>query len=225
MRISFLVVDSQQMHETGTPYTWTNRVTLKHKIFQRGPDKMCELRSAPQEAKIRYTTNGANPRVSGATYDGPFVVPRGTTFILANAELDGVFSEDERIDIAWDRGEDEVRVDHRRPATWRRRHAFASTRESYEFLERLKRFEAQAFGPLVRIGGEGAGREWLELSMYEGKQVAPEMIEEVLQALRRLQTTGQVQLEAEAVFFPTGRQLEEWVADVRTTLRQEEVRQ
>jgi len=226
LKLSFLSVDPQGVHEAGAPYTWTGRITLKHRIFQRGAEKMCELQAAPPVATIRYTTNGANPRVAGAAYEGSaFIIPQGAPFVLAYAHHNGLESEVERFEVVWEPGEDTVRLDLRRPALWRRRQAFDNTRNSYEFLERMKRLEVKALGPLIRIGGEGAGREWLELSMFEAKQVDPALIEEALQVLRRLQTTGQVQFEVDALWFPTGQSLADWAEEVRATLRQDDIRQ
>jgi len=66
---------------------------------------MCELRSAP-ETPITYTTNGSDPKIAGATYEGPFAVPTTAIVILAYAECDDVASQVERIAVpaSWQRG-------------------------------------------------------------------------------------------------------------------------
>ena len=61
LKVSFLAVDSTGEHETGDPITWTNRITLKGRVFDSGSDKMMELRAAPP-APIRYTTDGSDPK-------------------------------------------------------------------------------------------------------------------------------------------------------------------
>jgi hypothetical protein len=116
-----------------------------------------------------------------------------------------------------------VRLDGKRPATWQRSQGFNSTRDSYAFLDRLKKHEAQVSGLLITIAGEGSDRDWIELSLYEGKRVEPELVEECLEALRKLQTTGQVQLKAGAVHFETGQALLDWVEETRTSLQPGEV--
>jgi hypothetical protein len=105
LRVSILAVDSQGVHEPGDPVIWTNRITLKNRIYQSGKDKMCELRAAPP-AQIKYTTDGSDPKVAGATYEGAFVVPRGAPMILAYADRDGIHSSVERVNISWDKEED-----------------------------------------------------------------------------------------------------------------------
>ena len=47
MRVSFLAVDSKGEHDPGTPKDWTNRITLKHRIYQSGDDKCMELQAIP----------------------------------------------------------------------------------------------------------------------------------------------------------------------------------
>ena len=42
--------------------------------------------SAAPEAPMRYSTDGSNPMIAGATYESPFVIPAGTRFVLACAE-------------------------------------------------------------------------------------------------------------------------------------------
>jgi Fn3 associated len=65
---------------------WRNQITLKYKTWQNGNELMAELQAAPQ-VPIRYTTDGSNPKVSGAKYAAPFVVPNGAIFILASASV------------------------------------------------------------------------------------------------------------------------------------------
>jgi hypothetical protein len=162
--------------------------------------------------------------VAGAIYDDDFVIPQGSPLILAYAERDDVASEIERIPISWERDES-VRVDTKRPALWKRRHGLSSTRDSYEFLERLKKHQAQVSGVTITISGESGDKEWIELTMYENKRVDPARIEECLEALRKLQTTGQVQLVAEALHFEIGQDLLDWVEEIKGTLQPGEVKQ
>src|SRR5919202_5549568 len=74
------------------PVSWRNRITIKSRTYQSGADKMVELRTAPA-APLRYTTDGSDPKICGAAYDGPFVVPPGTLVVLAVAEKQGIVSD------------------------------------------------------------------------------------------------------------------------------------
>jgi hypothetical protein len=100
-----------------------------------------------------------------------------------------------------------------------------STKDSYEFLERLKRHRAKLVGLTITIGGEGSVREWIELTMFEDKQVAPDQVEECLAALRKIQAEGQVKTETKALAFESGQDLLEWVEEVRTELQAGEIKQ
>ena len=223
LEISFLAIDFTGIHEAGDPVTWCNRITLKYRIFQSGPDKQIELRPAPP-ATVHYTSDGSDPKVAGAVYDGPFTVPKGSPLVMAFAEREGIESQVERILIDWATDE-EVKVDPSLPAIWRRSQQTDSTKGSYEFLQRLKKHNVKAVGLTITIGGEGGVREWIELTTYEGKQVKPERVEECLEALRKIQTEGQVKAQAKALYFETGQDLLDWVEAVRTELHPGEIKQ
>ncbi len=223
LSICFLAVDSTRVHEAGEPVPWHNRITLKHRTFQKGKEKYMELRAAPP-AEIRYTTDGSNPKLSGATYEEPFPVPRGAVFVLAYAERDSVESEIDKIPVTWDQ-DDEVKIDPGTPVCWLRRHENETTKESYDFLECLKKHRASVVGLTITIGGDAGTREWVELTTYEEKIVTQDLIEGCLEALRRIQGDGQVKVSARALLFQTGQGLLDWVEEVKTSLQPGEMRQ
>lgn len=223
LRVSFLAVDSTGIHETGEAEEWTNYLTLKHRVFQSGGDKKMELKAAP-EATIHYTTDGSDPKYAGATYDGPFTLPYKTAFVLVYAERDGIASEVERFPLQWDR-DDAVRVDPGRPAVWERGTGYNITKESYELLEQAKKFQAQLSGVTITISGTGSDKGWVELTMYSEAQVEPALLEECLNTLRKLQTTGQVSIRYKSLHFQMGQDLLDWVEAEKTTLKPGEVSQ
>ncbi|NOX56544.1 MAG: DUF499 domain-containing protein [Planctomycetes bacterium] len=226
LRVSFLAVDSKGVHETGEPYTWTNRISLKYGLFQKGAEKHMELRAAPP-ATIRYTTDGSDPKVAGATYEGPFPIPKpasgNTTLVLAYAERDGVESEVEHITVNWESEQPEI--DPRRPATWTRKHRAETTRETYELLERIKKYKATPVGVAITIGGDPGVQEWVELTMFERKRLTADQLDQCLQTLRSIQGDGQVKLEVTSLRFELAQDLLDWVADEKTVLNAGEVKQ
>jgi hypothetical protein len=223
LEVSFLAIDTEGIHEPGEPITWRNRITLKYLIYQSGADKQMELRAAPH-AIIHYSSDGSDPKISGAIYEGPFVIPKGSPLVLAYGERDGIESETERIPIDWE-SDEEVKVDPTLPVYWKRLQVTDSTKNSYEFLERLKKYKAKTVGLTITIGAEGGVKEWVDLTTYEDKQVAPELIEECLEALRKIQAEGQVKTEAKSLYFETGQDLLEWVEEVKTELQPGELKQ
>jgi hypothetical protein len=223
LEVSFLALDSTGVHEPGEPVPWHNRITLKYRIYQSGPDKQMEIKAAPP-ATIHYTSDGSDPKVAGATYEGPFAIPKKAPFVLAYAEWGGIESQVEHIPINWET-EEEIKVDPTLPAIWRRKQETESTKASYEFLELLKKHRSKAVGLSVTIGGEGGVREWIELRTFEDKQIEPELIEACLESLRKIQTEGQVKIETSALSFETGQDLLNWVEEVRTELRPGDIKQ
>lgn len=223
MEVSFLAVDSTGVHDTGTSQTWRNRLTLKYRFFTRDKSKMLELRAIPnsnEQVKIRYTTDGSDPKVGGGLYDGPVSIPHGTQIVLALAERDAIQSEQLQIPISWDRDQ-ELKVDPERPAIWMRPHRFVVTRESYEFIERLRRYGVLASGVRLAVTGE----RWAELSLHEEIALSGDQVYEAVEAVRKLLPDGQVSAEATRLRFERGQHLLDWVAEVRTELSAGEVKQ
>jgi len=137
---SFLVVDSTGVHETGESISWQNRITLKYRFFQGGENRMCELKAAPH-APIWYTTDGSDPKLSGGTYEGAFIVPRNAQVVLAYAEREKVSSDVLKVPVpAVVGGGGPQLIDPKRPAVWTRAFTFQSTKDTYECLERAKNF-------------------------------------------------------------------------------------
>jgi hypothetical protein len=175
------------------------------------------LESAPA-APIKYTTNGSDPKNSGGTYDSPFIVPKGTVVVLVVAEKAGITSEILNIPIDWDK-DDGVQLDLFKGALWKRTHELRSTRDTYEFLDRLKRHSATVPGPKITLSGE----RYIELTFDPKLEPDPAQMEEAIKPLRALLTEGQVWLDVDAIRFPSGQALQDWVAEVKTEIMPGEV--
>ncbi len=223
LRLSFLCEDSTGVHDTGDPVIWENRITLKYRIYQSGDDKRMELQAAPP-ATIHYTTDGSNPKLTGAVYDGEFIIPRGTQVVLAYAERDGIESEVLSVSIDWEKDEG-VRVDPLLPARLKRAIRLESTKDTYEWLASVEKYHGEISGVVATIGADGRVKEWIELSTSEDKFIAPQQLEEALKVLRGIQPEGEIQLEVTEIAFLTGQELLDWVAEVKETLQPGEVRQ
>lgn len=222
LQVSFLCVDSKKEHDPEEPKLWRNRITLKSKTFQKGADKMVELRSAP-DAQIRYTTDGSDPKNLGAVYNAPFIVPSGSVFVLAVAEKDGILSEQHKIGIDWSHV-DGFKVDPEKPIILKRTNSPKTTKESYELLGSLKKHHGLIPGPRITIMGN-TGSKWVELAFGEKLDLTPEKIEELIVNLRGILTEGQVNIEADGLKFQKGQYLLDWVAEVKTEIGKDEVEQ
>ena len=217
LEISFLCVDSKGEHETGDTKPWLNRITLKWQEYQNGKDKMVRLEAAPK-ATIKYTTDGSDPKISGGTYDGPFVVPKGTVYVLAYGAKNNMASEVYKFEINW-KDEGGIVIDPEKPAIWNRRHDPKNTKESYELLSLMKKYSVNMPGPRVTI----SGKSWIELAIDEKVAISSDQMEKVLENLRGLLDEGQVQIEVSSLKFPTGQSLLDWVAEVQSEIKLNEV--
>jgi hypothetical protein len=221
MRLWFGAYDSTGEHATGPFREWTNRITIKHRLYQAGAEKRVELRAAPP-AQIRYTTDGSDPRVQGGLYEGDITIPKGTVVVLASAAKNGVESEVTRIPIDWGRDES-LKIDPARPATWKMKQSRLTTADSFELIERMKKYSVLASGVTLTLAQPA--REWIELTMWDRKQVGGEALERAIEVMRELQSEGQVKLEATRLHFPDGQKLLDWVAEVKATINPSDVTQ
>lgn len=224
LEVSFLCVDSSGEHETGPPLTWKNRITLQYRTWQDGDSRRVELQAAPP-APIRYTTDGSNPLNNGGIYDAPFSVRRNTRVVLAAAQKNGLTSDSLRIDLNWDEDKP-FELDPARPATWRRSQSATTTKDAYEFLKRLEAYDAQVSGARVYVTeADNGGGHWIELNLDPNLVVGGEKLREAVDHVRDLLAGGDVQIEADVLHFGAGRQLQDWVADVKTEINAQEVQQ
>jgi len=224
--VSFLAVDSTGTHETGDPVTWKNRITLKGRVYGSAGDKMVELRAAPR-AGIRYSTDGSDPKVAGGTYDDPFGVPQGTRLVLAVAEDKGIVSDTHQIPIDWGPGPggDPRPIDPDQPATWRplshpeKVFRFTTTHNAYGFLERLQKHGGQAAAQRVAV----LDGQWADLTLADDLMLTADQVRATVEHLRSLVSEGEVTIEASALWFPTGRQLLDYVHEIAVDLPRNEV--
>lgn len=88
LKISFLCVDSTGEHPTGKSALWTRDIKVRHKVIDTVNGQTIRLETQPG-VKIKYTTDGSDPKENGGIYDGEFVVPENTKFVQVVAEHDG----------------------------------------------------------------------------------------------------------------------------------------
>jgi hypothetical protein len=220
LNLSFLCRESKGEHETGEPRSWKNRITIQSRTFQAGTDKMVELQAAPA-ATIQYTTNGSDPKLSGGIYTEPFVVPKGTIYVLAVAQKDGISSALHKLEINWDE-EKPFTINPMAPIKWKRLHEVNTTKQSYELLDLAKKYNASLSGVRVSVVSE---QNWLELNFNDKMILEPDKLRAAIENMRSLLSEGQVAIETNVIHFLLGQDLTEWVAEVKTEITAEEVEQ
>ena len=221
MEISFLCVDSRGEHEMGEEQKWRNTITLKSREYQQGNDKMVEIQAAPP-AQIRYSTDGSDPKQNGGLYDAPLLVPKGTVLVLAVAEKNGIVSDVHQRKITGT-GFKTVEINRTKPVVLQRSQNYVTKQESFEFLNRLKKFQGKAVGMRVEIQ-ESANR-WLDFSTASDLQISAEQLEAVITNLRSLLPDGEITITSESLSFETGQTLLDWATDTKSELRPDEVKQ
>lgn len=219
MEATFRAFDSQQVHEPGEVYRWENTVTIKHRFFQQGSDLRCELRAAPP-AKVNYSTDGSNPLAQGGVYSEPFIVPKGSKFVIA-VPADGK-GKQETITVP---AEPETpAVNLQKPCEWTRKHKCGSSMQTFEFLGLCRKHDAWLCGTKVFIGSD---RRWAEVQTDDDTAHDVNSVEKAIETLRDLYglSEGSVSLDVNRLNFEMGQNLMDMVAAQKTTLRQGEVKE
>ncbi|MDD4092621.1 MAG: DUF499 domain-containing protein [Smithellaceae bacterium] len=221
LKISFLCVDSTGEHATGEPIAWTNAIIVKHRFYQEGTKRKCELKALPA-GRIRYTTDGAGVETSGVPYDKPFDVPVECRVVLAVAEGDGVKSPAVNIPAPQGKVDPAAAVDRAKAAFWRRGFKKDATGETYRFLETAKKHEAELGGARLTIAKDA---HWIELNTPDEEFHAVERFERGADLLKEFIPEGVLSIDVAGLKFDSGQQLLDMVADLKTELKEGEVRQ
>ena len=162
-------------------------------------------------------------RRHGEGAHGLAAVAAGTTLVLAYAERDGVQSDVLQIPIDWKKSGNDEPIDPAKPVIWKRKHEYYFTPESYEFIDRLKRFNGKAGGLKISITGD----RWAELNLHELVELDATQLTDAVESIRRLPVTGNGQIEiiAAQVSFPAGQNLLDWLNEAKTELKTGEIKQ
>ncbi|CDF59194.1 DUF499 domain-containing protein [Thermobrachium celere] len=228
LKLSFVCIDSNGEHETGDPVYWTNKITIKGRVYDKNGKKVLELKANPN-VKIKYTTDGSNPKENGGIYEGEVEIPDNTTIILAVAEEKGIYSE--QIQIKVEKGQVNAReIDKSRKLTLVKRLKFQDTKSTYEELNMLKKHNVSVSDVniiLFRNDISSSGG-WIDLSMGNDIVCKPDAIETVLDNIRNtLVQSGSVNISFEysKAIFETGQNFLDYIADKKKTLTEFEERE
>ena len=207
--LSFLCVDSTQEHETGDAIEWKNRIELKYRVYDKGNDKVVELRAIPK-VPIHYTTDGSSPKENGGLYNGEFVVPNSSNLVLAVVE-----GTTEYKTIQIDRKKKEsLNIDKDKPIHLKKRSSTSDTAESYQLLDDLKKQSARLMGVNIQFF-KNDNKSWVELNLDPQTEVEIDKLEASMENIRNnFMNVGSVNisLSFESICFPTGQDFLDWVA-------------
>lgn len=216
LKVTFLCVDSKKEHETGEAHTWTNKISIKHEVYDNGKKVKIEVNP---KAQIFYTTDGTNPKSQGATYEDSISVPSEHRFVQVYAKKDGVESDLLKIDVEpFRRGE--VSIDKSKPARWKHSFSLSNTKDSYEFINRLKKFKAEAIGFRVTVQKDN---KYLECQSDATMNINGDSLEKIVTDFRSYIDGSEVLLDIDEVMFEQGQDLEDWAKDEILNLEIKEV--
>ena len=221
VRLSFLCVDSAGEHSTGEAATWTNTISIKHRFYQEGSKRKCELQVIP-DGKIRHTTDGSSAETHGIPYEKPCDVPKDCQVIVAVAEERGVKSIPVTITAPKGKVDVGTTIDRNKAAVWKRGFKRDSTGESYKFLETAKKYGAELGSVRLTIMRD---TRWIELSTPEDIHYAIPHFERGAGILKEFIPDGNLSVDIGSLKFDSGQQLLDMVAELKTELKEGELRQ
>jgi len=194
-------------------------VRIKHRFYEDNGQMRCELKSFPP-VKVNYTTDGADPVRNGGVYSSPFMVPKAARFVLA-APADGC-GKTEKIDIPAEPDKPTVHLE--KGYNWSRRFQRDSTMETFQFLAECQKQDAWLIGVGATISHE---RRWIELQLDGETPRSTESVRTSIETLRDLLDLklGAVSLTVTGLNFETGQQLNDMVANLKTTLKPDEFKE
>jgi len=140
MIVWFLCVDPKGEYKTGKPVKWVNKINLKYRTYDAGDQKKMKLEASVAEPEILYTTDGTDPKAPGAAqYNGDFIIPKGTRFVLAIAEKKGIRSDQVEVSIDWKKPEG-LKIDSNKPLEYHRK-GMVKTSNNKQTFEELSLFD------------------------------------------------------------------------------------
>ena len=221
LQLSLLCVDSSGEHSTGEAVTWTNTISLKHRFYQEGTKRKCELQAIPK-GKIRYTTDGSSAETHGIEYQKPFEIPKDCQVILAIAEEKGIKSRQVSIPAPKGKVEAGTVIDRNKAAIWRRSFKKDSTGETYKFFETSKKYGAELGSVRLTVMRE---KRWIELNTPEDVYYPTLHFEKSIEMLKEFVPDGNLSIDIGSLKFDSGQQLLDMVADLKTEIKEGEVQQ
>ena len=231
MVVYFLCVDSKGQHDTGKSFKWLNKLNLRYHTYDAGDQKKMKLEASADDAKILYTTDGAEPKDNGAVYAGDFIIPKDTRFILAIAEKKGVFSDRLEIPINWSRPEG-IKIDKAKSLIFEKRGNFktSNNKTTFEELNLLHKHGAQFreihFDFTFKISNKDF---WSNLTFSEDLVLSKEQIEKYIDFMRislNVDGTFETSIQLGGILFPSGQAFEDWMSEKQmalSSLKQEEI--
>lgn len=150
VKIEFLAIDPTQQCETGEPYEWKNKLSLRANLTEVNGKRHVELIVTPR-GQINYSLDGTEAR-NGQKYEKLITITDDATTLLVFAEADGV--EGRQIFNFAAKGKSGVVIDDIKPATVsvRAPKQLDSTAKTFAAIKNAKEKAITFEGVTVTIG-------------------------------------------------------------------------
>nr|MBP8699885.1 chitobiase/beta-hexosaminidase C-terminal domain-containing protein [Syntrophorhabdaceae bacterium] len=174
-------------------------------------------------AAIRYTTDGSDPKEYGVDYDSEIIVPKDAVLILAVAEVNGIYSGVEEINIDRTR-ESTVEIDKQKPLKLKRKQKTNDIAETYKELDLLEKHRAKISDiaiTLYKTDEKSNQKGWIEISTDESTIVDIDKLKDTIDNIRNnflSESKVSITLECNKTIFESGRYFLDWVAEKKMLL-------
>ncbi|MEK4165311.1 DUF499 domain-containing protein [Anoxybacillus sp. FSL W8-0104] len=230
LKLSFLCVDTSGEHGTGEPVEWTNDIKIRYKIQDTPQGKLVRFQSHPS-VKIKYTTDGSDPKEHGGIYHDEFLLPDNTTFIQVVAEYNGEYFDYQTIKVEKTKDLASV-INKEAKLELMKRFKTNDTNDTYSELALLKKHQATISDIQLTLFKTDSGSSgWIDLSMDSSTIVDTDKLEQTIDHLRNsFMNDGRVSinLEYNIVRFKTGQHFLDWAMEKQLSLSdisEQEIRQ
>ncbi|MDX1260708.1 DUF499 domain-containing protein [Exiguobacterium sp. K1] len=219
--LTFLCVDTLGIHETGPVTEWKNDVQLQYNAFDKSGKNYIELKASSPKVKIKYTTDGSNPKSSGGFYEEAFEVPSGTKFVQAIAvhEELSIFSETISIPVT------ETKFEIDKDISLLLTHTIKSsiTADVYKNLESFNNHKVKIAGVSFQLFEKSnlTQQSWIELSFDNHTFYEPAIFINQLDELRNSffkEKSVEISMSIEKCNFEKGQYFEDWIAENKQSI-------
>lgn len=220
LRVSFLVCDVSGQYETGDPVTWSNNLTLRNQLSDKGGKRTVELFVAPK-GSIRYTLDGSEPR-EGLAYEGPIAIGDGEVLLRAFAEEDGIETKAEFRFAA--KGKKGVQIDDVKPGRLvsRTGRKLDSRGKTFEGLKQATEKSATFEGIVLTVG---QGNQMIGVNIGDIAVDAAFIEALLVKVLEKFMPDTLVTMTFRKAHFASGHDLKDFAGKLGIELQQGDVEQ
>lgn len=229
LKVSFLCVDSTGDHPTGDPLEWKKDITIRYKVLDKADGQYLVLKSQPG-VKVKYTTDGSDPKENGGIYDGEFSIPTNAAFVNIIAENEGEYfaGDSIKIDKKKQKG---LTVDTTKSLTLFRTIRSADTNDTYDNLNMLKK-HAEALADvriiLFKMDEKNSENGFIELTIDTKIKITPDQVENTINDLKNsyiINARANIEFECSNITFKSGQSFYDWANDKKLSLSEFEQRE